>query len=72
MRSFFEKREYNHGIKVWTKSYEDIGILPHWHPEIEMIYVECGEAQLRIGEQSLEVSAGDLVVADTGDLHSSP
>ena len=72
MRSFFEKREYNHGIKVWTKSYEDIGILPHWHPEIELIFVECGHAQIRIGEQTLEVSQGDLVVADTGDLHSCP
>lgn len=72
MRSFFEKREYYHGIKVWTRSYEDIGILPHWHPEIEMIYVETGRAQIRIGEHTLDVSAGDLVIADTGDLHSCP
>ncbi|AWZ44911.1 AraC family transcriptional regulator [Latilactobacillus sakei] len=47
----------------------DILTTPHWHREIELIYVIKGTINLGINDQPYIVSAGEIVLIDGGELH---
>lgn len=42
---------------------------PHWHRELEIIYVTKGSISLGINDQPMEVSEGESVFINGGDLH---
>jgi len=44
-------------------------IAPHWHPYLEVHFVEAGRGLWRVGEQSVEAGAGDIVVLEPRDVH---
>lgn len=41
----------------------------HWHEEIEIIYIEAGVLQVKIGDQEYEGRSGDIFFVNTGELH---
>ncbi len=43
---------------------------PHWHEHIETIYIAGGMADIFVDEQCLHARAGDLVIANGGQIHS--
>lgn len=47
----------------------DILTVPHWHREIEIIYVTEGRINLGINDQPYTLSAGEMVVINGGDSH---
>lgn len=47
----------------------DILTTPHWHREIELIYVIKGTINLGINDRPYIISAGEIVLIDGGELH---
>lgn len=47
----------------------DILTTPHWHKEMEIIYVKKGMIRMGIGEEALEVKAGEFVLVASGRVH---
>ncbi len=45
-------------------------LLPHWHENIELLYFYRGECRFTAGGKSFDVTAGDLVVVNEGEMHS--
>ena len=41
----------------------------HWHDELEIIYVEEGSLQVKIGDREYEGQAGDVFFVNTRELH---
>lgn len=46
-------------------------MLPHWHPEHEILYVEGGSLQLSLNDASYDLHAGDVVFIPGGTIHSA-
>ncbi|WP_254907515.1 cupin domain-containing protein [Candidatus Enterococcus lemimoniae] len=42
---------------------------PHWHREIELIYVAKGSIHLGINDQPYSLSEGEIVLINGGDIH---
>ncbi|MBO5008010.1 MAG: helix-turn-helix transcriptional regulator [Clostridia bacterium] len=42
----------------------------HWHPEIELIYIENGEISISIGDEKLTAGSGDICFVNPEELHS--
>ncbi len=43
---------------------------PHLHKEMEIIYVEKGSTEVKIGAHSFKASAGDIIIANPMEVHS--
>ena len=43
---------------------------PHWHEEMQLIYVDDGKLQITVGNQERELGEGDVLVINPGELHS--
>ncbi|WP_159885651.1 AraC family transcriptional regulator [Paenibacillus puerhi] len=43
--------------------------LPHWHTEIEMLYVLQGTFTMTIGQKMYQLQPGDIAICDSGDIH---
>lgn len=71
MKAFYETRYYPTRLKVWTKRYTDVHFVPHWHSEIELIFVRRGKIQIIIDGSSYTASSGDLIICDGGLVHYS-
>lgn len=42
----------------------------HWHPEIEVIYINSGKMKIKINHQSFDVDKESFVIISKGALHS--
>ncbi|WIK66197.1 AraC family transcriptional regulator [Globicatella sanguinis] len=71
MRAFYETRYYPTRLKVWTKRYANVHFVPHWHSEIEFIFVRKGKIQIIINGSSFTANTGDLIICDGGLVHYS-
>lgn len=47
----------------------DLEFPPHWHEELEFIYVLEGEMQTGLGTEVHRLSTGDILVIGTGEVH---
>ena len=45
--------------------------LPHFHKSIELVCVKSGEMQSTVGQNRLTASAGDIVLVNSFDVHST-
>ena len=71
MKAFHEVRNYNSDLMVWCSGYENISFVAHWQKEIELVYVQSGEASFHVADQSFTAHAGDLVICESGQIHYS-
>ena len=71
MDAFLEKRVYDSGLIVWSRSYENLRFLPHYHRETELIYIRSGSAHINVAGVNLLCREGDLVICRGGDTHYS-
>lgn len=46
-------------------------MVPHWHPEHEILYVESGELRLSLDHTEHELRAGDVAFISGGTIHSA-
>ena len=72
MKIFNEIRKYEEDFPVWTGEYENMGFLPHWHKEIELIYVKEGSTTVNISGKNFYAKKGDLIIVNSGETHLSP
>ena len=71
MDAFLEKRVYDSGLIVWSRSYENLRFLPHYHRETELIYIRSGSAHINVAGVNLLCREGDLVICRGGNTHYS-
>ena len=71
MKIFNEIRKYAEDFPVWTGEYENMGFLPHWHKEIELIYVKEGSTTVNISGKNFYAKKGDLIIVNSGETHLS-
>lgn len=75
MLAYYEVINHNNETKIWTGMYQNLSNLPHWHYDIEMFKVECGDAEVFIDGKRYSMKEGDCAFIDSGDIHfirSSP
>ena len=48
-----------------------ITVHPHWHSEVEMLYVMSGSAVQQVNDRIFSVRAGDIVLIGRNQLHST-
>lgn len=48
-----------------------IQVHPHWHKEIEILYIFDGQAKQQVGDRFFEVNCGDIIVIGRNQLHST-
>lgn len=65
----YEKRVFHRGEKVWLGRYRGLTNILHWHSECELIRIESGTAQIRIGNALLQANAGECVFCGAEELH---
>lgn len=44
---------------------------PNWHEQLEIYYIVKGQADVRLGQETLSAREGDLVVANSNTLHQA-
>ena len=71
MRASREIRNYDSDFMVWHTMYSNISFLPHWHKEIELVYVRKGILEINITNQHLIAKEGDFIFCDSGEIHHS-
>lgn len=71
MKAFYETRYYPTNLKVWNQSYKNVHFVPHWHFELEFIFVRRGKIQIVIEGSSHTATQGDLILCDPGLVHYS-
>lgn len=69
MKAFQEVKHYLTDFKVWHNIHTNIGILAHWHDEIELIYMQDGEASFTISNKAIIAKKGDLIFCDKREIH---
>lgn len=42
---------------------------PHWHEEIEIIYVKSGRCKVGLNEEQFDLKTGDILLIGSGDIH---
>ena len=52
------------------KQTSEFGLLPHWHEHIELLYFLSGECEFFCDGKHYYVKEGDLIVANSTEIHS--
>lgn len=60
----------NRDVYFTHLSYTDQFIPAHWHDAIELIYIQTGTIDMTIGQQSIHLPEGSLVMINSRDIHS--
>ncbi|MFD0670329.1 helix-turn-helix domain-containing protein [Cohnella sp. GCM10027633] len=71
------KEARKHGTPIYPVSLYEITCAPdaplldlHWHDELELLLVTEGRAVFRVDAQDYELSAGEAIFVNSGQLHS--
>ena len=65
----FKSRYRNAPIAIY-KNINSADTKPHIHSEIEILYIEKGQAELNVGENAFKAAAGDLIFINPLQVHS--
>jgi len=59
-------------LKIYTVDYLDGDVIFnwHWHPEVEFILMEEGEAVFRLGTSTITLKKGEALFVPSGELHA--
>lgn len=69
MKAFYEARRDKH-VKICISWNTNNICFPHFHQQIEMIYIEDGEINVSINEESTLLKKGEMAIIDSFDIHS--
>lgn len=65
----YEDRQFDSPVKVWLGKYADLENMAHWHKEVELIYLENGNADIGINRICFHAVSGDTFYIKSGDIH---
>lgn len=57
-------------FRFYSFKTELVNVTYHWHPEIEMVYLEKGEFTVTINNESFRAFSGDIILVNGGELHA--
>ncbi|MBQ5816375.1 MAG: helix-turn-helix transcriptional regulator [Oscillospiraceae bacterium] len=57
-------------LNVYKFRTDTVNVTYHWHPEIELVYIEKGGFTVTINGESFEACEGDIILVNGGELHS--
>ena len=70
MKATFELIQYNHNIPAKIELINGIiSCLPHWHKEIELVFVFSGELTLTVKEQRHLLQKDDVFLINAKEIH---
>lgn len=69
MRAFHENRTYGYAFPFTAFVSCNIDFLAHWHNDLEIVYVLEGSIRMGINSETRVLTAGDLAVCSSGDIH---
>lgn len=70
MGAYLERVEPEADLKI--RSFIDEGhvfVHPHWHKEIEIIYVKKGTINIGVNDQPIHLSEGEVYIINAGEVH---
>ncbi|HAX72475.1 MAG TPA: AraC family transcriptional regulator, partial [Firmicutes bacterium] len=70
MSAYLEMIKPAEDIKV--RSFIDYGhvfVHPHWHKEVEIIYVKKGTVNIGVNDKPITLHEGDIYIINGGDVH---
>ncbi len=57
-------------LHIYKFRTDTVNVIYHWHPEIELVYLEKGEFTVTVNGESFEAHEGDIILVNGGELHS--
>lgn len=66
-----EIRTYKDDFPVWSSAYRNMGFAPHWHNEIEILYVREGCCDVVVDNKTYSLGTGDLILYGSRSPHYS-
>ncbi|WP_058302497.1 AraC family transcriptional regulator [Gorillibacterium timonense] len=69
MKAFHENRFYHSSLPFTAYLSHNISFLAHWHNDLEFVTVIEGSLRMGINSESRLLSAGDIAVCGSGDIH---
>ena len=71
MESRFEAVRYNEALPARIEIFQgNVAIEPHWHKEIELVYVMDGEVDITVSHRSNTVSSDSFLLINSAESHS--
>lgn len=70
MGVYLERVEPEADLKI--RSFVDEGhvfVHPHWHKEIEIIYVKKGTINIGVNDQPIQLTEGEIYIVNAGEVH---
>ena len=69
MKYYNETFVYNNFIPIQVKHLNNFDFVPHWHMDVEIVLVLQGKIRIGVNSNHELLSAGDMVVIGSGDIH---
>lgn len=73
-REVYEKKIYDEDLPAQLsceqRNEEGLYFWPHWHEEIEILYVTEGSARITLEQQEYFLEKGSMIVVNSNELHS--
>lgn len=69
MKSFYQNWKLDPGLPMDIYQSTNITFYPHFHAEIEFIYVASGAIRIGVNEESRLLRQGDMVICGSNEIH---
>lgn len=73
-REVYEKKIYDEDLPAQLsceqRNEEGLYFWPHWHEEIEILYVTEGSARITLEQQEYFLEKGSMIIVNSNELHS--
>ena len=70
MKAYYEKKTYNSPSNIYISKFKLNNILPHFHSDIEFLYVLKGSIEAHINSKKYIVNSGQLLAVKNNHVHS--
>ncbi len=70
MKAYYEKKVYNSSSNIYISKFKLNNILPHFHADIEFLYVLKGSVEAHINSKKYIVNSDQLLVVQNNHVHS--
>ena len=73
-REVYEKKIYDEDLPAQLsceqRNEEGLYFWPHWHEDIEILYVTEGSAKITLEQQEYSLEKGSMIIVNSNELHS--
>ncbi|MEF2964828.1 AraC family transcriptional regulator [Paenibacillus sp. M1] len=69
MRSFYQNWKLDQNLPLAIFQSKDMSFYPHFHAEVELVYVESGSIIVGVNEEKRQLKQGDMAICGSNDIH---